>query len=378
MKWTLRKFVRWMHVWLGLFTGAFISLMGFTGGLVGLRPQIASLLSPPASRLTTCNTPDWDRAARDITSFAHSAINRIYGPSGSDTRYHLRMATDSPILFNHVIYDACEGRVLGSINYAWMDWNVDLHHNLLAGRTGRRWASAIGIMMLISGLGGLLLWLLAKPNLASAFHIHLSFSRRTPYELHRAFGLGAAFLLILEAFTGIALAFPQTIRAAISAVAPVTEDVRPARSARSIDPTQGAHASLGDLMAAAHVAIPDGFVREIRMPEGNGNAQIRMWREGDFRMLGNNVVFVSGSTGKVLAVDRYTDRPAGNRFIQALAALHYDEWGGLGFRLLCCFAGLVTPLLYISGFLIWFYSRRRKKSAPLAQAVAGGAAALTH
>jgi len=378
MQWGLRKFVRWMHLWVGLITGVFICLMGFTGGLVGLRPQIATLLSPPASHPATCKAPDWNRAGQDITAFAHSEINRVYGPYGSDTRWHLRMATDEPIIFKHVIYDACEGRVLGSINYAWMDWTVDLHHNLLAGRTGRRWAGAIGIVMLISGLSGLLYWLLGNRDPRAAFRIRFSLTRRTPGELHRAFGLGAACLLILEAFTGIFLAFPQTMRGMVAAVAPVAEDVRPPRAPRIPDATAPVtRASLGDLMDAAHTAIPDGLVREIRMPEGNGNAQIRMWRQGDFRILGNNVVFVSGSTGKTLAVDRYSDRPAGNRIVQAIAALHYDEWGGLTFRVLCCVAGLVTPLLYITGFLLWLYARRRNAQPAQAQAVTDAAGVLT-
>jgi uncharacterized iron-regulated membrane protein len=377
MKTSLRKFARWSHAWLGLITGVFICLMGFTGGLVGLRPQLATLLSPSAPRDAGCVSPvDWNKAANDLKAFDRSEINRIYGPYGSDTRYHIRMATDNPILFHHLIYDACSGKVLGSINFGWMDWTVDLHHNLLNGRTGRLWAGAIGIVMLLSGLSGLLVWLLAKPSLGTAFRIQLSWSRRTPRELHRAFGIGAALLLALEAFTGVWLAFPQAVRGALALVASVPEDVRPARGGR--DKSVTGHATLGDLMAAARTAIPDGFVREIRMPEGNGNVQIRMWRPGDFRILGNNVVYVSGANARVLAVDRYAERSGASRFSQAMAALHYDEWGGLGFRILCSLAGLVTPVLFISGIFLWWYSRPRKlPSAPRPSQV-DRESALTH
>jgi uncharacterized iron-regulated membrane protein len=362
MKRQLREFVRWAHLWLGLITGVFICIMGFSGGLVGLRPQIATLLSPAAVKTAACTTPDWDRAAREITAYAHADINRIYGPYGPDTRYHFRMATDNPILFKHVIFDACEGRVLGSFNYAWMDWTVDLHHNLLAGRTGRRWGGLIGIFMLIAGISGIILWLVSKPRLSAAFRVNLSLSRRTPRELHRAFGLAASLFLILESVTGIFLAFPQTLRGIVGSVAPIAADVRPPRAPKpAAAPPESV--SLGTLMSAAHTAIPDGFVRELRMPEDGGNAQIRMWRPGDFRSLGNNVVFVSGSTGKVLTVERYSERPSGNRLIQAMAALHYDEWGGLTLRVLCAVAGLVTPLLMISGLLIWWYSRRGNSAA---------------
>ena len=269
--------------------------------------------------------------------------------------------TDQPTIYKHVIYDACSGRILGSVNLAWMDWTVDLHHNLLAGENGRIWAGFFGVGMLVSSLTGLLVWLLTKPNLRTVFHVNLRLTRTTPRQLHRAVGVSAMILLVLEAFTGLWLCFPQTMRGMLVAVASAPEDVRPAKAPRG--GKSGERAGLGDLMAAAHAAIPDGFVREIRLPEGNGSAQFRMWRPGDFRSLGNNVVYVSTVNAHVLGVDRYAERSSSNRFTQAMAGLHYDEWGGLPFRVLCAVAGLVTPLLFVSGLFLWWYTRPRKNPA---------------
>jgi uncharacterized iron-regulated membrane protein len=155
------------------------------------------------------------------------------------------------------------------------------------------------------------------------------------------------------------------MRAMLVMVAPASENVRaPRGSSNDVEA-----AGLGAWMAAARTAIPDGAVREIRLPEGNGNVQIRMWRPGDFRILGNNVVFVSSSSAKVLAVDRYADRSASNRFTQAMAGLHYDEWGGFPFRLLSAIAGWLTPLLFVTGLLLaWSARKRKSSSAPRASA----------
>ena len=368
------------HLWLGLITGIFISLMGFTGGVVGLRPQIVTLLSPASPQTGGCAGVDWNRAAEDVIATTHSEINRVYGPYGTDTRYHFRMMTGTPVIYRHVIYDACAGRVLGTIDLAWMDWTVDLHHNLLAGNTGRTWAGFIGIAMLVSGLSGLCVWLLTKPDLRRLFAVSFPFSRRTPRELHRAIGVIAAFLLVAEAFTGLWLCFPQTMRGMLLTVAAAPEDVRPVRAPRPAgspamgkkpsSPAPVAPAGLADLMAAAQAALPDGLIREIRMPDGNGTVQVRMWRPGDFRSLGNNVVYISRAKAQVLTVDRYSDRSASSRFVQAMAGLHYDEWGGLPFRILSAVAGLLTPVLFLSGILIWWFSRRRKTAAIAKQPVA--------
>jgi uncharacterized iron-regulated membrane protein len=362
-------------VWLGITGGLFICVMGFTGGVVGLRPQIASLISPAVPDVQVCQaSPDWNAAGRDIAVYAHSQINRIYGPDESDSRYRFRMVTDQRAIYQHVIYDACSGRILGTANLAWMDWTVDLHHNLLAGKTGRIWAGFFGLAMLVSGVTGLILWLLTKPSLRTAFQVKLRWSRATPRQLHRAVGVFAMLFLMLEAFTGLWLCFPQTMGGMLSAVAPTPEDVRPARAPRGEAAAE--HAGLGDLMAAALAAIPDGRIREIRLPDGNGSAQVRMWRPGDFRSTGNNVVYVSTANAQVLGLDRYAERSASNRFTQAMTGLHFDEWGGLPLRVLCAVAGLLTPVLFVSGLFLWWYTRPRRTARAAVEKVEQTAVAV--
>lgn len=352
----LRRFARFIHLWLGLITGLFICLMGFSGGLVALRPPLAVWMAPSA-RTTNCVPVDWARAAREVSATTGTEINRIYGPLENDTRWHFRMATDQPIIFRHVIYDGCAAKVLGTVNLGWMDWTVDLHHNLLNGRLGRTWAGFIGILMLISGISGLFVWLLARPSLVTALSINVPFTPATPRQLHRAFGIVAAILLGLEAWTGIWLCFPQTMRSVTSSVLPFAAPLRRPRPPRDSSATR---AGLAEIMAAANAAIPGGKIREMRMPEGDGPVQVRMWAPGDFRFLGNNVVTVNAADARVLGVDRYEGKPSGDRLAQALAGLHYDEWGGLPFRLVNAAAGLATPLLYITGILLWWQTRQNR------------------
>ena len=112
----------------------------------------------------------------------------------------------------------------------------------------------------------------------------------------------------------------------------------------------------------------------------SGAAQVRMWRAGDFRSLGNNAVYVDSRNAHVLAMDLYDAKPSGNRLIQAMAGLHYGEWGGLTFRWLYGLSGLATALLFVTGGLIWWLPRRTRarqtskvdptlspQSAPVAQ-----------
>ena len=359
---TFRGSLRWFHLWTGIIIGLFICLMGVTGTLVTFRPQIANVLSASAVSPNGCTeATDWNQAEKQIEAYMGSKINRIYFPADGDPRVQIRIEGDNPKIYKHVTFDGCAAKVLGSINFGWMYWLVDLHHNLLTENTGRRWAGAIGVVLLLSSVGGLLLWLLSRPNIFTAFRVQTGRTGwRTSMDLHRAFGLAAMPLLILPAFTGIWLSYSQPMRAMLAAFMPVVQDTRPART-RSTTSVQ--QAPLGDIIVAARQALPDGQIREIRVSENGGAAQVRMWRPGDFRSLGNNVVFVSGVTAEVLAVDLYDGKPSGNRFIQAMSGLHYGEWGGLPFRTIYGVAALATVLLFVTGVLIWWLPKRRKASA---------------
>jgi uncharacterized iron-regulated membrane protein len=356
----LRKAVSLSHMWLGIIGGVFVCLMGVTGAIVTLRPTIAVGMAASPARPGDCaGAIDWARAEQAVKAYSHAEINRIYAFPDGDSRYQFRTMTRQPAIYGHVIYDACAGKVLGDIDLAWMDWLVDLHHNLLAGNRGRFWAGVIGIALLVSGVSGLVMWLLGKPRATTAFRVQWTgpFARLSR-DLHRVFGLAVAGVLLLEAYSGLWLCFPQAMRATLSFVAFAPAAARPARVSKAQSP--GPPAGLAVVMATARQAIPDGTVKEVRLPDGYGNVQVRMWRPGDFRSLGNNVVTVENGGGTVVDVDLYADTPPALRFIEAMAGLHYGEWGGTTSRLLYVAAGLLTVPLFASGVFMW---RRRAAAA---------------
>lgn len=348
-----RKALGWSHRWLGFVAGIAFCAMAFTGGIVAFRPQIGLAMAAPSASIcapSSIQNVDWNQAEKDIETYAGAKINRIYAPTAPDTRYHLRIMTDQDSIYGHVFYDACTNKVTGSANLAWMDWMVDFHHNLRNGKTGRLWAGWIGLLMLLSSIGGLAFWLMGRPSLVKLTRIRPGFAWR---DMHTMVGVGASLLMILGSFTAMALAFPQTFRAGIGAVMSLPADARVPRP--SAEPPEGTKlAGLGDMIRAAQAAIPGADWREIRMPDGPGNVQIRMWLPGDFRSLGNNVATVNRVTGQVMGVDLYSTKTPAAKIVQAMAGLHYGEWGGLAYRGVYGVAGLLGALLLVSGYLLWW------------------------
>lgn len=350
----VRKVALWSHRWIGLAGGVFICLMALSGGIVTFRPQIANFLSPAAATGPCVAKVDWNQAGREIEAFGHSKMNRVYAPEAPETRYRIRMMTSSNAIFEHVIYDACAGKVTGTANLGWMDWLVDFHHNLRAEKVGRTTAGWVGLLLFISSVGGLIVWLLSSPSVARLLRIRSGILMQK--DLHTTTGVVAVLLLLTASFTSLWLCFPQTMRSGLEYFTAVPRDTRAPRAKKPAEGTPVA--GLGDTMKAAEMAIPDGSIREIRLPEGYGNAQVRMWRQGDFRSLGNNVVTVDGTTAKVLATTLYENKPTGDRIVQGMAGLHYGEWGGLLFRSVYGLAGFGAGLLFVTGFLLWWLPKR--------------------
>jgi uncharacterized iron-regulated membrane protein len=88
-----------------------------------------------------------------------------------------------------------------------------------------------------------------------------------------------------------------------------------------------------------------------------------MRRAGDFRSLGNNVVTLDRASAAVVATDLYAAKTGGNRVVQAMAGLHYGEWGGLAYRTIYGLMGLATVPLFVTGVMYWWL-RKSRVAAP--------------
>jgi uncharacterized iron-regulated membrane protein len=359
----LRRGLRRIHVWLGLVAGVFLLLMGLSGGMLAFRPQITRALLPKAVPASVCTKTDWDRAQSDVELFAGAHVDRIYFPEG-DNRVEFRLPADGDKIFQHVIYESCSGRILGTADLAWMDWLIDFHHNLRAANTGRQWAGLIGLTLFVCVLSGFVMWLCSGPNLRRAFRIQRGKSILRPsLDLHRSAGLLTGSVLLLSSATGIWLCYPATLRALL--FGPSAKRVR-----MKHEPESRGSAGLNAWIQSAQAAITDGVIREIRFPERGGPVQIRMHRPGDFRSTGDNLVLVNTTSAKVVAVNLYASASLPDRLSQIVTGLHYADWGNGTGRFAIAVAGLLLPLVLVSGSIAWWLTRPRTarnstRSAPL-------------
>jgi uncharacterized iron-regulated membrane protein len=260
----------------------------------------------------------------------------------------------------HVAADPSSGRVLGTISSGWVEWTVGLHRNLLSGKQGRKVVGVAGIVLFILSATGLLMWIAGPRNWSAWTSVRRDGSRRRfHFELHRASGLWAYCFLAVISFTGIERAFPEWFR---QAVKPSMRDAGARRARKGVKPKASLSKSMlpvNEYLRIGRAAMPDGRAVELRLPQGGkGTVDLRFYRVGDLSPDGNHV-YMDAASGTVLSIDRIADRPLRERFLAALAPIHYGEFGSLPIKTLWAMLGVTPALLFVTGLVAWWRPKRQ-------------------
>ena len=356
-----------VHTWTGIIFGVFICVISATGSLLVFKQPIEDAFGPqvgvasPGSSRVSLN----EAAALMVSANPGTRLTRVRLPNQSQNSYVFTV--ESPDKHSRrMVMDAATGRIVGELNTAWLDWTVDLHRNVLAGRTGRQIAGGIGIVMFAMSITGVILSLLRRPRWRSLVRVRSGPPwRRFHYELHRSLGVWSYAFLAVLSFTGVGLAYPDTFRSVLGKPQPY-----PAVQALKLRaPAEPSLKPLDEYLRISRAAAPDAEFTELRLPKSVRDAVSMRFRvPSDFGEGGRNQISIEATSGEVLAVQRQTDQPFGVRVQRAFTPLHYGEVGGTITKLLWCLAGLSPLVLFGTGLYVWLKqsSTRKAKAADTA------------
>jgi len=318
-----------------------------TGSLMSLRPELERSSFPHNPSHTDCQgQPSLDGLEAALAATPHNPLDRIYFPQNGDSRVQLRLRAGQG-RYEHLVFDGCAGKLIGPAHLEWLDQTIDLHHNLLTGKSGRKVVGAFGALLLLNSLAGLALWLMAKPKLRHLSPRPTHWNPRTvSYQWHRSVGLVATVFLLVEAGTGFSLAFP------------VQEGTRPPKGNRVTTPLL----PLNRYLIAARQSRPEGHLRELRVPENGAAISVEFWlptiAAGFAAPRGDQQILLSRGDASVIHV-------SAKPLMTGVAWIHYSEWGGTIARYAAAALGLLPLCLFVSGCAIWWLQSKaaRKRHA---------------
>jgi uncharacterized iron-regulated membrane protein len=240
-----------------------------------------------------------------------------------------------------------------------------LHGNLLiSGAAGRSIVGWLGVVMLVLGVSGIFMWWPRNGRWREAFTVKWSARPlRLNRDLHGATGIWGLAVFMVVSFSGVYLAFPQSLNATIGAVLPV-RDFRQADAALKAVPVEGQRPlDVDGAIALALADRPDNMVQSISLP---------MRPDQPYRVTLTAPHHVAGAPAVSVYVDPWAQRvlatrdPATFSVGESLMAWQRPLHGGAGlgwfWRLLVFASGLLPLLFAVTGTTFWLLKRRSRRN----------------
>lgn len=227
-----------------------------------------------------------------------------------------------------------------------------LHVRFFLGAEGRWLVGVLGLLMLVSLVGGVLIHRRLRRNLFTQ-RWHRS-ARLALSDLHKAWGVWALPFHLVIAATGAWLGLMFLL---INLTA-LFGGPGPLETRASDTPEHENAAPLQDLDAVVRVAestLPGMVATRVFLENpGRENARITVYGDRPGRLVerGASRVVLDGASGDVLTTNEPLDGWL-NRLYYLMEPLHFGDFGGPGVKLLYLWLGLTPALLAVTGTLIW-------------------------
>lgn len=363
----MRRLLFRVHFWIGILAGLYVFIVFATGAALVYRIDLQRTLDP---HLFTPRVPGPIAHAATIMdrvslAYPQHRLSGVDAPTTARPTY-LAYVTRGET-FVTVLIDPVSTEILGELpERSLVRILQDIHYDLLAGRTGRI-INGIGAgCVLVLCITGLVIWWPGARNLHRGFTVDFRRDwRRVIFELHRATGIWTVMLIAVWAITGLYFVFPSGVRSTINWISPVT--VR--RLPLSRVPSQAGGANLPSWRAAIDRAqghMPAQHVARVVVPSTERAAFLVLFASARPTPTGPGhltPVYLDQFTLERLPEAPQGRRSAGDVVLSWLTPLHVGNFGGEPVKVAWLILGFAPPLLFVTGFTLWWTRAVRPRLA---------------
>lgn len=404
---TFRYWLQQIHLWVGLILLLPLVMMGVTGAVLVYAHDIEHLLGQgepdaktvgewrsPAELIEAAKSATTDPgripiAVRWPTEVGEPAAVRLSRPGMANERPQFRgqqgggqqqgaqaqgrVPTQSPFAGSlQILIDPVSLQILETQQAmtGWVRFFHDLHgHLFIPGGLGRELVGWLGVALLVLGCSGLYLWWPRPGQWKAAFMVRRKArGLRLNRELHGAVGIWSLVIFMLVNFTGVYLAFPQQISAAVNSVWP-GRDMRAAMFQARVEPMRGTPPmGVDEAVELAKSRVPDGrFLNAFLSIRPDQAMRVGFVRPG--HEAGAPIITVIIDPYRKAVVDVFDPRTmtTGETFVAWQRALHYGIGLGGTYKFLVFISGVIIPIFAVTGFLMWWIKRRNRRAGERAK-----------
>ena len=262
--------------------------------------------------------------------------------------------TSSGNQFRTLLLDPVTATMLGELlDTSFVRTLQDLHFDLLGGRTGRIINGIGAVVLALMCVTGMVIWWPGRSNWRRSLLIDWRRNwKRINWDLHSAVGFWTVALVLMWAVTGVYFAFPSAFRSTVNQISRITRAQTPQSS-----PREGREPlSWRELVDEAQRQAPGQHVARVVVPSSQQAAFLVQFSPVRPTPLGADLrsVYLDQYSGVMLMPAAAPAPTAGDVIMAWVAPLHVGNFGGLGIRIAWLVLGLAPPLLFVTGFVMWW------------------------
>ncbi|MEH3121398.1 MAG: sulfite reductase flavoprotein subunit alpha [Sphingomonas phyllosphaerae] len=367
-----------IHWFLGITAGLVLAVMGVTGALMSFEPEILAALNPgvvtvspsPGAPLPAPALIERFSAQRPAAKIIRVIVERDPGRAAAIT-YSVKESKARRRSF----LDPATGRLLGEPRGEGFYGVVEDLHRWLAlpgagNGIGRQITGFAALSLIYFALSGLYLrWPRRPLDWRNWFVLDLRMTGRNLYRaLHAVIGGWVLVFYLVSAGTGLWWSYDwyrSGVQHLLSVERPHEGRGRPGK---------GADADLPRAWQAFARVTAGQPYESVTATSRNGTAvQFRGKLPGARHDRVSDELTIDSTSGKVLSDSRYADRALGEDIVASVYEIHRGAYFGILGRVAIMLASLTMPLFTVTGFLLYFARRRRKRA--LAEVAAAAPAA---
>lgn len=368
-----RRVLFQIHWFLGITAGLVLAVMGVTGATLSFENEIMRVLSPGVLTLPSDGrpalTPD-EVLARLQAQRPGQRVERLTVEAEPDSAWEVRFAsTEKGKRGERAHVDPRDGRLLGKATGEGFFKTVENIHRWLAlpdgpRGIGRQITGFAALSLLFFALSGIYLrWPRRALDWRAWLVLDWRKSGRNLYRaLHVVIGTWVALAYLLSALTGLWWSYEWYRQGAQYVLTGKVSSGEHGGKPEAGEETPAA-ASLARAWPTLMTATGGRFEAvDVSMPETGTEASFRVLVPGARHDRMTDDYSIDLVDGHVLKADRYADKALGKVIATSMYEVHRGAIFGIAGRIAILLSSLTMPLFTVTGLLLYFARRRRKRA----------------
>ncbi|MFC3443614.1 PepSY domain-containing protein [Sphingobium rhizovicinum] len=380
-----------IHWFLGITAGLVLAVMGVTGAMLSFEDEIMAAISPGIVTLTPGTGAPLAPDAIIVRASAQRDGLRVASLTVEDDPALAWRVQFDPVKGKgrrgeRSYVDPRDGRLLGAANGTGFFRTITDLHRWLAlpgggNGIGRQITAFSAIALIFFALSGLYLrWPRRALDWRAWLVLDLRKSGRNLYRaLHAVIGGWIVLFYLLSATTGLWWSYDWYRQGVLYTLTGKTSRGEEPRGDRG-EKMKVETPSLALAWPALEQATGGHFESvTITLPKAQGPVGFRVLLPDARHERMTDMVEIDPANGRVLKVARYADKSVGEVITTSMLEVHRGAIFGMPGRLFLFVTSLTMPLFTITGFLLYFARRRRKRpidDLPVETPAAAGASDL--